>query len=212
VGTRTKATSRGPSSGGGECLGQTSMHPSARKEASADFALTEFSENQYERPLATGPAPHTLPYARIYSRSWMLVLDRCYLQMRHQRSDVVARCTLGCALYGESTGIGVYGRSSRSWRAPLCHVLCECNGSARYGSPPRGAGRRTQNRRERRAGRLVVFVLPSFGGEPLGLPVTPGRPGGPKNARAFFDATNPYSTGARGKPVPRSSYIRRSRK
>jgi hypothetical protein len=44
--TRTNTTSRGPGRDGGECLGQTSIHPSAWKANSAksDFRITEFSE------------------------------------------------------------------------------------------------------------------------------------------------------------------------
>src|SRR5215210_6970981 len=61
---------------------------------------------------------------------------------------------------------------SQPTRAPVLppqrHVLCECNESARYGSPLRGAGRRTRNRRERHASGLVVSVFPSYGGEPFG--------------------------------------------
>jgi Cytochrome bd terminal oxidase subunit I len=71
------------------------------------------------------------------------------------------------------------------------HVLSKCNGSARYGSPLRGAGRRTQNRGERHAGRLVAFVLASYGGEPIG---SAGhiRPTKSTKRCTCIDGTDPY--------------------
>jgi hypothetical protein len=78
-------------------------------------------------------------------------------------------------------------RGNTTWSRTL-----RMNGSARYGSLLRGARKRTQDRRERHAGGLIVSVLASYGGEPLG---PAGHLRSTKRARrcTCIGATNLYS-------------------